>query len=71
MVKWVQKDPETPHCNRRLLRQGSRWLFTPWEGFTCIILSPDGGTHGDIARANESEAGSGAPRTTEFHNWGE
>jgi hypothetical protein len=43
--------------------------FTHWEVFTCIILSADGGTHGNIARANESEAASGAP-WTEFHDWG-
>jgi hypothetical protein len=46
------------------------WPFTPQEGFRRIILSADGGTHGNTARATESEAGSGAPQTAEFHDWG-
>jgi hypothetical protein len=40
--------------------------FTPWEGFRCIILSADGGTHGNIARATESEARSGVPQLRSF-----
>jgi hypothetical protein len=40
------------------------------QGSAASSSRRDGGAHGNIARATESEA-SGAPQTTLFHDWGE
>src|SRR5580704_5276498 len=40
----------------------------PSKGFPSTILSTKGGHHGDVGRANESPAGTGALRT-EIHDW--
>jgi hypothetical protein len=43
----------------------------PWERFARTIPSTEGDRHGDLNRANESPAGTEAPRTSEIHGWGE
>ena len=66
------------HSRHGLCRsQGASVLFSPPAPFTsckpfpCTIVRHGARIHGDIGRANESPAGTQAPRTSEIHDWRE